>query len=971
MRQLRLAAGPEPQPKIRIRLLGQLQVECGGETVSHFRTQKTGAMLAYLALHGGTSVGREELIELFWPETELKAGQQSLRTALSSLQRTVEGMRPGGPRIVVSDRSAVWLDAASVETDVGSFERALADARTSPAAERACLGEAVDHYTGPLLPGRYDDWAVTERERLAALHLDAVVRLAHLTARDGDLTGALDLARRAVAIDALREEAHIALIRLLAVSGQLGAALRQYEALEQVLRDELDVEPGAEARALRAAVDAALRSGSGALEPAARPGPEPEPRSSHEARLPHSLTRFFGRDAELRTLAGEIVERGGRLVTLSGPGGAGKTRVAIAAARRMAPSFDADAVFVPLEHIADPTAIPRAILEALGAEPAPGADAAEQVASALAARSRLLVLDNFEQLVDGGAELVVALLERSPLATCLVTSRRLLRATGEVEVPIAPLPVPDVAADAATLAENESVALFVDRVRLARSDFRLSEGNVATVAEICTRLEGLPLSLELAAAWSRVLSLEQILERLERRRFDVLVSEQVDRPARHRSLWGTVESSYRMLPPALRRVFARLSVFRGGWTLETAERVCGVPRVEHSLRQLRELSLVTTEECGAEMRYRMLETLREFAAEQLGSEGPDLRRGHAEVFVDYAERWESKRFGAEEAEWIARLEAEIGNFRAALRWAASRDGDPMLLLRLAATLAQFWHVRGYWREGEVWLARALDASPREALILRAKALWWYGLSLYHHGDTVASRDRYEEALVLFREADERAGISSVLTALAGIEGLSGRYDRAEALALEGLAVSRETNDARRAAALLVLLGEITRATGRFDEAADRLEEGRRIYEEIGWKAGLALVHKEIGELARLRGDLDEADARYAESLTHARALSDEHAAALATRGLGQVALDRGEVAEAETKLAEALETLRRLGEQPELSDVLDALACVAAVRGDAARARDLTREAGELRIRCGWVAPPAAQAAVERYLSRQ
>ncbi len=557
-----------------IELFGGLCVKQGDQTIARFRTQKTAVLLAYLACFLRRTHPREELVELLWPDTDIESGRTSLRTALASLRRQLEP--PGTPEnsVLVADRANVRLNPDVVSTDVAAFETALRAAKHTedPAERTAHLTRAVERYRGPLLPGFYEDWALRERERLEQLFIGASRDLALALEQSGDFSRAIDYAHRAVTADPLSEEAHAYLIHLYAAAGQPAAAQRQYAELKRILHKELGEVPSPATQALverllqepRASTlrSTPTASQSQPLSPSMPTAPRAlslaplEGIGSPQPRLPLQLTRFFGRKEEIARLEQIFGSGETRLLTLTGPGGSGKTRLALEAARRLTETFEGRVYFAPLADITDPRLIAGTLLEALGVQPAAEVEPLAQVAGALAGRPALLILDNFEQVAEEGAQVVWTLLERVPTLACLVTSRHRLDIGGEREFPVPPLPVPSMPGAPERLATYPSVRLFVDRAQAARPDFQITRDNAATVAALCERLEGIPLAIELAAAWVGTLTVAQILARLEHR-FDLLTSRRKDLSPRHRTLRAAIEWSYRLLPAELQRFFAR------------------------------------------------------------------------------------------------------------------------------------------------------------------------------------------------------------------------------------------------------------------------------------------------------------------------------------------------------------------------------------------------------------------------------
>lgn len=766
-----------------IQLFGGLFLKQGDQTITRFRTQKTALLLAYLSFRLNTTHSREELIELLWPDSDLEAGRTSLRTALASLRRQIEP--PGVPEnsVLLADRNYIRLNPEIVYTDVAAFEEAIKAARKSdiPGERGQRLREAVSLYQGPLLPGFYDDWALRERERLEQLFLSALRELAQALEGTGDLPGAIDALHRVVNTDPLQEEAQSELMRLYAASGQIMDARRQYAELKRILQRELGASPAAETQALAESLfseprphTVIARAPEGQAEP---PSPSPPrlpaaplpdaPEVSSPPRLPLILTRFFGRDEEIARLENWLRTGETRLITLTGPGGSGKTRLAVELARRLSATL-AGVCFTPLADITDPRLITGAILDALCVPRAPETDPLEQILKTIQGKAFLLVLDNFEQLVEEGAAILWTLLERAPTLVCLVTSRHRLDIGGEREYPVIPLPVPTMPGTPERLMEFASIRLFLDRAQAARPDFQITRENAATVAALCERLEGMPLAIELAAAWVGTLTVSQILVRLAHR-FDLLTSRRKDLSARHRTLRAAIEWSYRLLPAELQPFFVGLSVFRGGWTLEAAEAVCAEPRALEYLPQLRERSLILAEETPSGMWFRLMETLREYAGEQLSEETrKTLKTQHLRFFLRFATEAQSHLHGPEQARWLEALEQQHDNLRAALEWSREEPAHIADGLRLASHLHFFWHVRGHLAEGYRWLTDLLGSyeaihvpSPSEPMDLHLLAASWQGAGelAYAQAHLPAARKNLEAALALWKQTPERKGVA--------------------------------------------------------------------------------------------------------------------------------------------------------------------------------------------------------------------
>ena len=786
----------------RVQLLGGLSARKADHVVTRFRSARTGALFAYLAFHAHRAHPREELIELFWPDADTEAGRASLRTALSSLRRQLEppGVEMEAGDVLLADRMYVRLRPEAVQTDAAAFEAAL------HAVERArddegkitALQAAINAYAGPLLPGYYDDWLIGERERLAQAFQTALCRLARTLHQNGRGEEAAALARHAVANDAGNEEASHLLRQISAQAEQpfapLSAPSRSPTSTSQAV-PACDTLPAPACHA-------------SPVPPCDAP---PAPSDPPGARIPLPFTRFYGRESEREQLVAALLAARGaqreaengqtpRLFTITGMGGIGKTRFAIEAGRQAAAQGVGAVAFVPLADVTRPDQVVKAIADALELPAVGDKAAAEQVRAALRAAPLLLILDNFEQLLndtarefshnapaasdsapqtsrnaavdaavdavdaavdkeacaDGNAErqddmpadlaavtLITGLCQQCPSLIALITSRQRLNVAGEQEFALPPLPAPQHPGTVERLLEFASVRLFVDRARAARPDFQITPRSGEDIAALCRSLEGIPLALELMAAWAQTLTPAQMRRQLADRR-DLLRSRQHGVPSRHRSLRACVEWSCRMLPAPLQTFFARLSVFRGGWMPEAAQAVCEEPRFLEYLAELRERSLIVAEEVGGGlsteeslsgeetgvMRCRMPETLREYAWEQLsGTERAECERRHAAYFMEAAETIRPRLSGIAQRSWLNALERERDNLRAALtncliRSAADSPAVPVemasLGLRLCIALQEFWQIRGGGQEGRCFFrgGTGADGNTRAGRIAR-------------------------------------------------------------------------------------------------------------------------------------------------------------------------------------------------------------------------------------------------------------
>ncbi len=639
------------------------------------------------------------------------------------------------------------------------------------------------------------------------------------------------------------------------------------------------------------------------------------PAPAAQIALPAALTRFFGRETEIATLyewlqlppasagagtlSGAFTTTSGsreprRLVTLTGPGGTGKTRLALAVAERLAAARDQALFFLPLAEVTDPSLLPDrlrdVLLRAASGEPPPAAAASgdasalDQAIVLLRARPTLLLLDNFEHLAGDAAERFVrTLLERVPALRCLITSRQRLDLSGEWEFAVGPLPAPPANRQVvvAQLEGYACVQLFCDRAQAARADFRLTEAVAPTVAELCRKLDGIPLAIELAAARVQLLTPRQIVLRLTHC-LDVLVGGKKDAAARHRTLRATLDWSHELLPPRLREFFARLSVFRGGWTAEAAAAIAlprpgeaaPTPELDAALEPLHELrkcSLILADE-GAEetMRYRMLEPLRQFAEERLEAAGAGeaaaTRTRHRDYFVLLGLRVEPELRKPDQGHWLTLLEAEHENFRAIL--GASPEGDSVRL-PLALALHRFWMLHGYVEEGRSWLGRALEGDAARggpADLTRARARNAAGVLAWSDGDLESARGNFGLALAHFRQLEDVAWSARVLNNLAIIASEQGDFDAARTRYEESLAVWREVGNVGEQALVLSNLGRVLLLQGDYAPARARLEESLALQRSVQDPFSLFNTLSTLGEVEAQEGNFSLAYRHFEQSM---------------------------------------------------------------------------------------------------------
>ncbi len=683
-----------------------------------------------------------------------------------------------------------------------------------------------------------------------------------------------------------------------------------------------------------------------------------QPDRSDRAPLPEPETGLVGREAELDAVQALLADPDVRLVTLTGPGGTGKTRLALAAAAAAADDFPGGVVYVELETLTDAGLVLAALAERLGSSDFD----VESLAGQLADERPLVVLDNFEHVLPAAAQ-VGALVAGAPGAKVLVTSRAPLRVRAEREHAVPPLE------------PSAAVELFLERARDARPGYEPEGEDADAVAEICARLDGLPLAIELAAARVRLLSPAAMLGRLDRR-LALLTSTEQDVPSRHRTMRGTVEWSFELLEQPGRVLLPRVAVFAGGWRMAAAEAVCATEpdldpyAILDAMSALVDGSLVRSG-VGAdgEPRFELLQIVQEFGLYQLIERGEleAFRRRHAEFYVGLAEESEPELTGPDQVAWLSRLADEIGNLRAALRFSED-TGELELGLRLAGALTRFWSVQGLMAEIRPWLARALPNAAEVPAPVRARALFAAGHAALGLGQFAEASRRFEEALELHRELADERGQAACLAQLGWLASARGEADAASAASTRSLAVAEEIGAWDVASVARSTLADLAAQRGAYPQAAELLEQSLALRRRLGDRRNMANALLGLARVELLRSDRAQAERLADEGLELARAVSDTWSISVGTATLGLLALEAGDVAQARSHLGTALELSWSRGDDRNVTESLFGLAAVAAPVDPHVAAR-IWGAADALRTRIGASPSPTEKALEERYLA--
>jgi predicted ATPase/class 3 adenylate cyclase len=698
---------------------------------------------------------------------------------------------------------------------------------------------------------------------------------------------------------------------------------------------------------------------------------------THTNNLPLQATPLIGREREVEAVCGLLRSPETRLLTLLGTGGTGKTRVGLQVAAELVDDFEDGVFFVPIAAITDPTLVAPTIARALGLSEGGARPAEELLEGYLRDGRTLLLLDNLEQVLEA-APVVDRLLSTAAGLKILATSRTPLGLYGEYEFPIPPLSLPDPESlpPLENLTEYEAVRLFVERARAVRPDFSLAEDNAPAVVEICERLDGLPLAIELAAARIKLLTPQVLLDRLGNR-LKILTGGARNLPERQRTLRNAIEWSYELLDEGEKMLFGRLGVFSSGATLEAMEAVCDTEGdlptdVFEGASSLLDKSLLRQEEgAGGEPRFVMLETIHEFANAKLegSGEAEAVRRVHAEYFLALAEEAEPMLWGAEDAAWLERLEQEHDNMRAALHWAIEHE-EGELALRVGGALRWFWYMEGYYSEGRRWLEAALGKEGPASAEARIKALAGVGFLAVDQGDL----DRAEAAADEGLELSTQAGSSSLGTAdfkniLGELARLRGEHQRAARLVQDSLALHQEAGDKLGIAWSLGNLANVAGDRGDHERAKQLYEEGLALSRRLGSAELLGAYLISLGSESLLEGEPERAIALNEEAAELFRKRGRRGGLQHILDNLGRATLLRGDYERAETLHKESLRVSQDLGDKLIASDSLEGLACTAGAQGEAERSAILFGAAEGLREAEGYQQAPRDRSLREPYLA--
>lgn len=891
---------------LQIYLFGPLRLALDGKGLSFSGLPKVGPLFVHLLLNHKLPISRDSLAFLLWPDASEVEARANLRRHLYELRHLLPPSPPDQPWIIATNSTVQWNPAGATWVDILEFQRLIA---------QKAFREAIILYEGDFLSDLYEDWIIAERERLRELYFTALSQLIKLARQEGDHKQAMSYARHILTLDPLREDVAREMVALRYEIGDRPGAIQEYQRFVHLLKEELDVSPMPETVALFQLVNQNLPL-PGRNSPA--PPTPPTPLSPPD-NLPTPLTSFIGRQSEIASLI-ELIDNGTRLITLTGPGGTGKTRLTIETASQLRQSrpeqFPDGFFFVGLSTITNPALVLSTIGNVLGVRDTGRESSPKIIADFLRHKKLLLILDNFEQLLPA-APLISELLSNAPTLCALVTSRTTLELYGEQEFAVPPLSTEKLErlirdgqnspANLTDLSHNPAIALFVARAKTAIPTFQLTNDNGLAIAEICTRLDGLPLAIELAAARSKLFSPSAMLAQFKNS-LSFLSQRARNLPVRQQTLRDTIAWSYDLLEAEEKQLLAALSVFRGPFSLEAAQVVLGTEswQLTDRLESLVDKSMLRqlTPAGDDQPYFRMLFTIREFAQEQLPHYYPDqnyLQAKHASYYQQLADRAFFAARSHEHRKWNDQLLVADDNIRTAMEWALGHPTNPEALnsgAMLCASLDNFWQIHGRLNEGRGWQERFIpfcqQLSPPTAVRLLNTSGWFSQLQ----GEYELAKMRHSQALEIARELNQLPLIATTLILLGTHAGRTGNYVEAEKLLSEALSFRPRIADSPGMIfyswpALLNNLAIVTKYLGQYERAISLLEETYHLQEAAGNKQGMAGALANMGNIAILQQNFTNAVALYQRSVALRRQLNDQTGLINALSGLGHLAIAQG------------------------------------------------------------------------------
>ena len=875
---------------LEVRLLGTFEVHHSEKPIN-IASRPAQSLFAYLILNAGTAHRREKLAGMLWPDSLEETARDNLRHALWRLRKSLPSSKqPKAEYLITDDLSITFNASAEYWFDAAELEKL---SETASADE---LIAVLSTYQGELLPGFYDEWVVLEREHLYSIFEHHMARLMSLLQNEKRWLDILEWGERWIKLGQKPEPAYRALMSAHAAKGDRSKVVATYERCVKSLR-EFGIEPSEQTRALYEK----LKVGKGILETESSISLKEKGKESPKTNLPEPITSFIGREKEVQEITKLLGKN--RLVTLTGSGGVGKTRLAIQSSNKLLDKFKDGVWWIDLVGLSDPALVPQAVAKVVGVHEVLNQPLIETLVEELQTKQELLVLDNCEHLILACAQLADRLLSGTKFLKILATSREALDILGESVWLVPSLALPG-ARDSITveiLSKSESVHLFMERATVMQPQFTLTDQNADAVVQICRRLSGMPLAIELAAARVKMMTVDEIASRLDDR-FSLLTSGNRAALPRQQTLRATIDWSHDLLSEAERVLFRRLAVFAGGFTLHAAESICSHAELKRSavldlLGRLVDKSLVVVDSTGGKTRYRFLETIREYGCEKLKDTGEEtlVRDHHLEFFMRLAVETEPHLYAPEQAEWFARTDAEIDNLRAALDWSITGTEENETRIRnglqLVGILSWFWE-KGYRYEFSERLKNMLShKTAGMQTIARARALTAAGFLHWGLGNFVEARPYLVEALEIARNHEDKLTLGWALVHLGTVLSALEEYDLAQSLLEECVAITKGFRNAGITVAGMALsfLGDIYVVRNNEVHAREVYEEGIKLLRETNNSNNLAYAVRRFGYLALKEADYKSANVLFRESLIRNQELGHQIGITAAIAGLAELA----------------------------------------------------------------------------------
>ncbi len=929
-------------------MFGPMVVEVNGKPLRALVSRRGMWLLAILTLRANREVARDWLSGCLWPDSEQSQALSNLRRVLTDLR---SALGDAANRLSSPTSRTLQFNLQPDDADVLAFDRCV----SHQGADIAELEHAVSLYNAPLLEDCYEPWAARDQAIRRESYLTVLDRLVTASSRAGSLADVIRYLRLALAAEPMRESFAAQLMQALADNGDMAAAGEVFRKLRVQLMREMNTEPSSELRELFANLRRSRPAQSTQSSKKVTPANQ---RQENTGKLPHTVTPLIGRDNDVAQVGMHL--KNSRIVTLVGAGGIGKTRLSIEIAHSQVENFDDGVWFVELALLNNASGLADAVIDTLGLRETQSAKSEDDLALHLNPRSVLLVLDNCEHLVDETALFVTRLTTACPDLRILATSRQPLGLNGEIVVRVPSLSVPlltdtgtpDKTPELELLCQHYSaIKLFIERANAVRADLATSPGTIAAIIDICHRLDGIPLAIELAAARTKSMSVLQIASRLDNR-FNLLVGGSRSALPRHKTLLALVDWSYDLLSAKERLLLARLSIFMGGFTLEAVEDVCS-DVVDNSicgptedfdnadilakwemmdlLSELVDKSIVNMScEFDGEPRYSMLETIRQYASEKnCESDNLEAIRGrHCHSYLKLAYRLTAQLTGERQKECLLQFDIEQGNLRAALNWSLSENEPPETAMRICGTLNMYWVYRGYYREGSAWCSKSLARSKNcTDLDAQVQVLNCSGTLAMMQGDHVEAMQFHNASLSISRKRSNMRGVVGSLERLGVLTLLMGKLDEARTFLVEAIDGGRVLNDSEFLMGTLINLGCVEFSL-ELGSAQKTFEESLALARVSGNKVIIALALGNLAHISKNRGDFEEASLQHEECLRLMQEVGDKGGVAMALYSLATVAEQQHDTAKAFRLLRDAITYWQSVGNKERISIGIETFASI-------------------------------------------